>query len=177
MGWIDEKLTQHRNPLAVDVVKPPQGPPVCILTEFVGVNNLLYVTRVFASGFGVAAHLGCLFPICKYNKTLDEALAIHNFYKAQYTGAIIVLPEPPVVNPKKNCIACGAVMEERTGKYGKFYACSAWKATGCKGSTNAKGKPSIATIKLYEKRFKRPYEHYETPDDSESDDIINVEIE
>lgn len=41
-----------------------------------------------------------------------------------------------VIHYSKKCPRCGSFMELRKGKYGKFWGCSKYKETGCRGSYN-----------------------------------------
>lgn len=43
----------------------------------------------------------------------------------------------PAVIAKLSCPDCGAPMRLKVGRFGRFYGCSTWKKTGCRGAVSA----------------------------------------
>jgi ssDNA-binding Zn-finger/Zn-ribbon topoisomerase 1 len=63
------------------------------------------------------------------------------------------------------CPECGAPLQLKDSKYGKFYGCSMWRTTGCKGSHSAHkdtgapmGLPARAAVKAARVRAHRAFD-------------------
>jgi hypothetical protein len=63
------------------------------------------------------------------------------------------------------CPECGAPMILKDSKYGKFWGCSTWRITGCKGSTSAHqatgepmGTPAKQEVKAARTRAHRAFD-------------------
>jgi hypothetical protein len=68
---------------------------------------------------------------------------------------VVMNPQPEtngnIGNTKWMCPLCGSNTIERKGKFGKFYACSAWPKTKCPGTLNQDGKPSKKILAMIKK--------------------------
>lgn len=57
------------------------------------------------------------------------------------------LEEPPAW-----CPLCTCAMEKKSGRYGTFYSCTAWRKTGCSATLGPDKVPGKKTQKLLEER-------------------------
>lgn len=64
---------------------------------------------------------------------------------------------PVRVTAKLDCPDCGAPMRLVLGKFGRFYGCSKYKVTGCKGGVSARpdGMPLATPGDLYTRRLRK----------------------
>ena len=117
-----------------------------ILTLWTGVGEYLYQTTVYWK-------TGLHSPQTYYSKSRDEAIKLIG-QLASTAGPSDYL-----------CPICSSSMSPRTGPYGTFIACNAWKTNGCPGKLNADGKPTQKTLELSKKKGKKTQEVSESTSD------------
>jgi hypothetical protein len=139
--------------------------------EYVGLEDEMYrLLRISSTSSHIQAYS------YNHNDIPDYNCAAMTFdsWKGNLTGPpalawpgdapAMVNPEPTNVfdiitslakkKSKYSCPLCKSDMLERTGKYGKFYACSAWAKTKCPGILNHDGKPNKKTLALIKEVIK-----------------------
>lgn len=83
--------------------------------------------------------------LCDYIEGLDDSVDLSKIRQEflDFTREFIYSTYKTSINTPFDCPLCNSKMIEQDGPYGKFYTCSMWKTTKCKGKRNAKGSYKI----------------------------------
>lgn len=117
-----------------------------VVTEWVGIGNEnIFQIRKFC----LVTQAECSPP--HWTRTQSQALSEHESQvrDARAMEDTLQLPEN---DPRTTCVLCGAPMQLRQGKFGPFYGCSSWPATGCPCIVDIMGKFSTQTNNLHKQQ-------------------------